>query len=221
MTAIWSERIMKLLITGFEPFGSNQINPSEEVVTALAEKEIDGVDLITVILPVERFAGPDTLLRTFISAQPDAVLSLGEAGNNPAIHVERVAVNLLDFLISDNGGHLVTDKPIIKDGPDAYLATLPTREIVQALMDNNIPAQLSYSAGTFLCNEVMYEMLHYLRKHHLDVPAGFVHLPQLPAQVAHAFPTRPSMSLDTMIKGVNVIIQTLAAYLNKSQDSAS
>lgn len=211
---------MKLLITGFEPFGSSQINPSEQVVLALAEKEFEGIELVNAILPVERFAGPDTLLRTFISAQPDVVLCLGEAGGNAAFHVERVAVNLLDFLISDNGGHLITDKPIIKDGPDAYMTTLPTRELVQALVDNNVPARLSYSAGTFLCNEVFYEMLHYLKKHNLAVPAGFVHLPQLPDQVAHLFPPRPSMSLDTMIKGVSIIIQTLAAHFHNENNAS-
>lgn len=208
---------MKLLITGFEPFGGSQINPSEQVVLALAEKEFEGVELITVILPVERFAGPDTLLRTFISAQPDVVLSLGEAGHNPAIRIERIAINLLDFLFSDNGGHLVTDKPIIKDAPDAFFATLPTRQLQQALQDNNIPAHLSNSAGTYLCNQVMYEMLHYLHKHKLTIPAGFIHLPQLPEQVAHTYPSRPSMSLDTMINGVTTIIQTLSTHLNKTQ----
>lgn len=210
---------MKLLLTGFEPFGGSQINPSEQVVQTLAEKEFEGVEIITVILPVERFAGPDTLLRTFISAQPDVVLSLGEAGHNPAIRVERIAINLLDFLISDNGGHLVTDKPIIKDGADAFFATLPTRDLVQALQDNNVPAHLSNSAGTYLCNAVMYEMLHYLHKHKLAVAAGFIHLPQLPEQVAHTFPSRPSMSLDTMIKGITIIIQTLATHLDKTQQS--
>ena len=200
---------MKLLITGFEPYGSSQINPSEQVVQCLAGKEFEGVELITCILPVERFAGPDTLVRTFISAQPDVVLCLGEAPNNPAIRIERVAVNILDFTISDNGGHLVTDKIIIADGPDAYFSTLPTRDIFNALTEKEIPAQISYSAGTFLCNQVMYEILHYIAKHKLSVSAGFIHLPQLPQQVINSTPPRPSMSLETIVQGITAVIQTI------------
>lgn len=202
---------MKLLLTGFEPFGGSKINPSEQVVYKLADQEIAGVDLNTVILPVERFAGPDTLIRTYISAQPDVVLCLGEAGTNTAIAVERVAINLLDFLISDNGGHLITDKPIITDGPPAYFATLPVREMVNVLNEKGIPAQISHSAGTFLCNQVMYEMLHYIHKHQLSTSAGFIHLPQLPQQVAGKLPLRSSMSLEIMVQGVTAVIETLAA----------
>ncbi|HUM72394.1 MAG TPA: pyroglutamyl-peptidase I [Chloroflexota bacterium] len=200
---------MKLLLTGFEPFGNSQINPSEEVVHALAEKEIDGVELFTVILPVERFAGPDTLIRTYISVQPDVVLSLGEAGGVTAVTIERVAINLLDFSISDNGGHLITDKPIIADGLPAYFATLPTRQMLTALTEAGIPGQLSYSAGTFLCNQVMYEMLHYIYKHQLKTSAGFVHLPQLPQQVAGKRPPLPSLSLEMMVAGVTAVIHTI------------
>ena len=206
---------MKLLLTGFEAFGGSQINPSEQVVLALKEKEFDGLDLTTAVLPVERFSGPETLISTFDAVQPDAVISLGEAGNNAAIRVERVAINLLDFLISDNGGHVVTDKPIVDGGPDAFFATLPAREMVQAMRDNGIPAQLSNSAGTYLCNQVMYEMLHHLHTKNIKIPAGFVHLPQLPEQVSAASPLRPSMSLDTMIQGVTVTVQTLVTHLNK------
>lgn len=203
---------MRLLLTGFEPFGSSPINPSEQVVYRLAEEKIDGVEILTVILPVERFAGPDTLIRTYISAQPDVVVSLGEAGNNTAIAVEQIAINWLDFLISDNGGHLVTDKPIVADGPAAFFATLPVRALVKALNEKGIPARISHSAGTFLCNQVMYEMLHYLYKHQLQTPAGFIHLPQLPQQVAGQQPTRPSMSLEMMVEGVTAVIETLAQW---------
>ena len=208
---------MKLLLTGFEPFGNSQLNPSEEVVHALAEKEIDGVELFTVILPVERFAGPDTLIRTYISVQPDVVLSLGEAGGVTAVTIKRVAINLLDFSISDNGGHLVTDKPIIADGSPAYFATLPTRQMVGALTEVGIPAQLSYSAGTFLCNQVMYEILHYLHKHQLKTFAGFVHLPQLPQQAARMPHPSPSMGLEMMIAGVTTVIHTIAQWHTTNQ----
>lgn len=208
---------MKLLLTGFEPFGNSPLNPSEEVVHQLAQQEIEGVELLTVILPVERFTGPDTLIRTYISAQPDVVLSLGEAGGITAVTIERVAINLLDFSISDNGGHLVTDKPINADGPPAYFATLPTRPMVNALTEAGIPAQLSNSAGTFLCNQVMYEMLHYIHKHQLKTPAGFVHLPQLPQQTAGKNYPLPSMSLPLMVAGITAVIHTITHWYTTIQ----
>lgn len=204
---------MKLLLSGFEPFGGSQVNPAAEVVQRLVAQPVEGVELVSVLLPVERFAGPDTLIRTYISTQPDMVLCLGEAGGSPVMRVERVAINLLDFLISDNGGHLVTDKPVAPDGPDAYFTTLPVRPMVQALSAKGVPAQISYSAGTFLCNAVIYDLLHYIHRHQLSSPAGFIHLPQLPQQVAGAIPPRPSMSLETMVCGMTAVIQTLAASI--------
>jgi pyroglutamyl-peptidase len=204
---------MKLLLSGFEPFGGSSINPSEQVVHCLAQTEIQGVELITVILPVDRLTGPDTLVRTYISAQPDMVLSLGEAGGITAVTIERVAINLLNFAIPDNSGSLVTDKTIVGDGPAAYFATLPTRKMFNTLIEKGIPAQLSYSAGAYLCNQVMYEMLHYIHKHQLTTPAGFVHLPQLPEQAATKRPPLPSMSLMMMGEAVTAVIQTLAASI--------
>ncbi|MCP4362888.1 MAG: pyroglutamyl-peptidase I [Chloroflexi bacterium] len=201
---------MKLLLSGFGPFGGRDVNPSEQVVHALAEQEMEGVELVTVILPVERFAGPDTLIRTYITAQPDAVLCLGESSRRAAVSVERIAINLLDYLIADNGGHLVTDKPVVAEGADAYFSTLPIRKMVEALHEAGIPGQVSYSAGTFLCNQVMYEILHYLHKHNLATPAGFIHLPQLPQQTAGSINPQPSMSLETMVRGLTAVIQTIA-----------
>lgn len=203
---------MKLLITGFEPFGKNHVNPSEQVVQQLANQPIDGVELTTAVLPVERFAGPDLLIRTYISAQPDVVLCLGEAGGQAAITVERVAINLLDFPISDNGGHLVTDKTIVSDGLPAYFATLPVRDIVNRLNEQNIPAHLSNSAGTFLCNQVMYEILHHIYKHQLPTRAGFIHLPFLPEQATHKNGMFPSMSLPMMVAAITAVIETIADH---------
>jgi pyroglutamyl-peptidase len=205
---------MKLLLTGFEPFGHSQINPAAEVVRVMAEHEIEGVELVTAVLPVHRFDGPDVLIRTYIKSRPDAVLCLGESGNRMALAIERVAINLLDFRISDNGGHLVTDKPIHENGPAAYFTTLPVRAMVGAVEEIGVPAELSLSAGAFLCNQVIYEILHYIATHRLATPAGFVHLPQLPDQVAGQRPSRPSMSLETMCRGATAVIQTIATHLS-------
>lgn len=203
---------MKLLLTGFEPFGNSPINPSEQLVQQLANQPIDGVELTTAVLPVERFAGPDLLIRTYISAQPDVVLCLGEAGGNTGIAIERVAINVLDFPISDNGGHLVTDKPIVSDGQAAYFSTLPVRTLVNQLKEQNIPAYVSNSAGTFLCNQVMYEILHHIAKHQLSTRAGFIHLPWLPEQSASKGGMMPSMGLPMMVTALTAVIQTLADH---------
>lgn len=202
---------MKLLLTGFEPFGKQAINVSEQVVLHFQEHPIEGVELHTAVLPVDRFSGPDQLLRLFMRLQPDTVICLGQAGGKQAIAIERVAVNLLDFLIPDNGGNLETDKSIQTSGDAAYFATLPVRKMVTAVQNAGIPVQLSLSAGTFLCNQVMYEMLHYIHKFNLSTQAGFIHLPLLPEQVAGEIPLRPSMSLDAICKGVRIAIETLGA----------
>jgi pyroglutamyl-peptidase len=201
---------MKILLTGFEPFNQETINPSQQIVNTLAETDIEGVTLITAVLPIDRFEGPDLLMRTYIKNQPDAVICLGEASNRPTISVERVAINLLDFGIEDNKGVRVTNKAIQPDGPAAYFTSLPALKIVEAMQSADVPASLSLSAGAFLCNQVFYTIMHYLNHYQLSIPAGFIHVPQLPEQVVGKRPLRPSMSLDTMCKGITVALTTLA-----------
>jgi pyroglutamyl-peptidase len=202
---------MRLLLTGFEPFGRSTINPSEQVVRALAAESLDGVSLAPLILPVEREEGPATLLRAVERDQPDAVLCLGEAGRRPAVSVERVAINLLDYAISDNAGNQLVDEPICSQGPAAYFVTLPARAIWAAINGAGVPVELSLSAGSFLCNQVTYELLHYLATRALPIPAGFIHLPFLPAQAASQRPVPPSMSLDTMCLAIRTAIRIIAS----------
>ena len=202
---------MKILLTGFEPFNQETINPSQQIVNAFADANIEGVELITAVLPVDRYEGPDTLIRTYIRNQPNAVVCLGEAGSQSAIAVERIAVNLLDFGIEDNNGIVVTDKPVQPDGPAAYFTSLPARKIVEAMQTAGVPATLSLSAGTFLCNQVFYTIMHYLHNYQIAIPAGFIHVPQLPEQVVGKRPLRPSMSLDTLCRGITIALKTIAA----------
>jgi pyroglutamyl-peptidase len=210
----------KLLLTGFEPFGSQTINPSQLVVEQLAKTILPNIKLQTAVLPVDRFDAPDALLRTFIKVQPDAVICLGEAGGRTAIALERIAINLLDFNIADNKQYQVTDKPIHPEGPAAYFSTLPLRKIVAGINEAKIPAVLSLSAGTFLCNQIMYELLHYLNRYQINIPAGFIHLPQLPEQVIGERPTPASMSLETICKAILVTIQTMFPPGESANDSA-
>ena len=203
---------MKLLITGFEPFGESKINPSEQVVRALAREKIAGVEMHTAILPVERVRGPQVLLDAVKRVQPDAVLCLGEAQRRMAISIERVAINLMDYRMPDNAGQKIVDEPIARDGPAAYFCTLPVRAMFDAVRAAGIPAELSLSAGAYLCNQVLYTLVHHLAQNKSRTRAGFIHLPALPEQVStrDAVTLGASMSLETMVIGVRTAIQIIA-----------
>jgi pyroglutamyl-peptidase len=201
---------MKILLTGFEPFDKSPINPSEQVVQALAAETIPGVKLETAILPVDYASGPDVLLQACDTSQPDAVLCLGQASGRKVISIERVAVNLLDFRIPDNAGNQINDQPVVADGKAAYFITLPVREIFETLKTNSIPVELSLSAGAYLCNQVIYSLLHHLHSQGSQAMAGFIHLPDLPEQSAARSRPTPSMSLETMIQGIRTTLEVIA-----------
>ena len=202
---------MKLLLSGFEPFDGSAINPSEQVILRLEHYSLPGVELVRVVLPVDAARGPAALIEAFEENSPDVVLSLGEASGRSALSVERIAVNLMDFRIPDNSGASVVDQPIIPGGPAAFFSTLPIRLIVDRLREAGIPAELSLSAGAYLCNQVFYTMLHHLASRKLSIPAGFIHLPRLPAQVSTQKSSVPSMSLETSLAGVQRTIEVIAA----------
>ncbi len=205
-----------ILVTGFEPFGKSSINPSEQVVQRLASRHFDDFAVVTAVLPVQRSRGPEVLRTAVLQTNPDAIICLGEAGGRHAISIERVAVNLLDYGIADNDGQQVQDEPIVGDGPAAYFTTLPVRQLKQAVQAAGIPAELSLSAGAYLCNQVTYELLHFLAQQQLAIPAGFVHLPFLPQQAATRPRNYPSMALETMITAVSTILHTLHEHLKVS-----
>lgn len=197
---------MKLLLTGFEPFGGSPVNPSERVVRAIERQGLENIQLQTAILPVDRVAGPAALIRAVQTGKPDAVLCLGEASRRAVISVERIAVNLMDYRIADNAGHRVVDEPIVRDGPAAFFVTLPVRAMLDAVCAAGVPVELSLSAGSFLCNQVIYTLLHYVAQNDLQIPAGFIHLPPLPEQVVGKNPPVASMALETMVAGIRAAI---------------
>ena len=201
---------MKILLTGFEPFDNSPINPSEQIVRTLANESIQGIQIETSVLPVDFKLGPTVLLNAVKVSEPEAIFCLGQANRRAVISIERVAINLLDFRIPDNAGNQVEDQPIELNGPAAYFTTLPVRKIFSVLKENGIPAELSLSAGTYLCNQVMFTLLHYLKEQDLKIPAGFIHLPALPEQAAQMKGSVPSMSLETMIRGIRLAIQVIA-----------
>ena len=197
---------MKILVTGFAPFGGERINPSWEAVRRLPDR-IGGAELIKHEIPTEFNASGAVLHGLLEQLRPDAVLCVGQYGGANCIRVERVAVNLRDARIADNGGKQPMDESIVPGGPDAYFATIPTRKIVDALREQNIPAQLSYSAGTFVCNNLLYCALHESAQRYPALRCGFVHVPYLPEQAKDG--NAPSMSLELMVKALETAVEVI------------
>lgn len=198
---------MKILVTGFTPFGGERINPSWEAVKRLPDR-IGEAELIKREIPTEFNASGAVLHELLEQLRPDAVLCVGQYGGANCIRVERVAVNLRDARIADNAGRQPADEPVVPGGPDAYFATVPTRRIVDALRERDIPAQLSYSAGTFVCNNLLYCALHESVQHDPAPRCGFVHVPYLPEQTKDG--SAPSMSLELMVKALETAVEVLA-----------
>lgn len=201
-----------ILLTGFEPFGDHAINPSALVAEALAGATFAGAVVRAAILPVDAARVGPLLHGLLEETRPVVALALGLAAGRAALHVERVAVNVRDFAIADNAGAQATGDPICAAGPDAYLATVPVRALVTAIRAAGVPACLSNTAGTYLCNQALYTLMHLVAGWAAPRPrCGFIHLPCLPAQAAqHArsFGDEgwPSMSLATMCDGVRAAL---------------
>lgn len=194
----------QILLTGFEPFHTATVNPTKEVVLALEAENING--LTTAVLPVE-FGRSWKVLETLIKEQqPDYVIALGQAEGRSQITPEQIAINLDDARIPDNAGNQPSNQKIIADGEDGLFTTLPALEIVELLRNSNIPAAVSLSAGTFVCNHVFYQLQHHLKNS--KVRSGFIHVPLLDTQIAE-FPGQPSMPLERMIEGIKAILELL------------
>ena len=192
---------MRILLTGFEPFGKATLNPSSEIV-----KQISGDNIVTAILPVAYAQSAEKLLALIAEHNPDVVISLGQAEGRTHISPERIAINLDDARLADNEGVIRNDVPIIAGGPVAYESTLPIKEIVKAINDAGVPATISLSAGAFLCNHVFYVAQDHFKD--TKVRSGFVHVPLMDEQ-AGEFPGLPTMPLDQMIKAVRTMLEAL------------
>ena len=207
---------MKLLVTGFEPFNGGSVNPSQQIVHRLTAPE--DVKLIKEILPVE-FKNTTVRLKELLSKhQPDIVLLIGQAGGRAEISVERVAINVDNVkssngkkILPDNAGDTPVDECIEAEGAAAYFATLPLWEIVEAVQEKGIPAAISNSAGTYVCNHVMYEVLYLAATQYPQMKAGFVHVPFLPEQIANRVDKErlAAMSLDDMITALQAVLEIL------------
>jgi len=174
----------RALITGFEPYGGRGLNPAAEVANRLDGEVLGGVDVVGRTFPVSYQSLRANVEQAIDEVDPALVIAFGLWPGQPMIRLERVALNLADFDIDDNDGLLLSDQPLVAGGATARLATLPLRAIERALLDAGIPVEVSNTAGTFLCNAVLYAALDVLEARGTAVPCGFIHLPYLPAQVA-------------------------------------
>ena len=199
---------MKIIVTGFDPFGGEKINPSIECVKALPE--IEGVELIRLELPTVFKESAKRLNEVINDVKPDAVLSVGQAGGRAGITMERIAINVNDARIPDNISQQPIDEEIQVEGEAAYFSTLPIKRIVKAIREAGISAEVSNSAGTFVCNHIMYQALFAATKADKPFKAGFMHIPFIPEQTTD----KPSLSLDKSTKALQIAIETIRDYIN-------
>ena len=196
--------IKKVLLTGFEPFGGASFNPSGAVVQAIAKRGIDGIEIVTAILPVEFKRSAEMLVGLISSHRPDVVISLGQAEGRDFIGPEQVAINLADGRIADNAGVRIVNQSINPSAADGYSSTLPIRAIVDAISSLGIAAKISYSAGTFICNEIFFATQSFLQES--EVISGFIHLPLAPNQ-ATEFPGLPTMPIEDQVNAIEAAIK--------------
>lgn len=197
------------LVTGFEPFGGETVNPSWSVAAALDGERIGGLRVRAVQLPCVFGAALDALDAALAAHRPALVLALGQAAGRCDFSLERVAINVDDARIADNAGAKPVDEPIVAGAPAGHFSTLPIKAIVVALRQAGLPASVSQSAGTFVCNHVFFGLMDRLA-HRTGVRGGFMHLPLLPEQAARA-PAQPSLPLDLMVSGTRLVLATAAA----------
>lgn len=196
---------MKLLVTGFDPFGGEALNPSIEAVKKI-KKEIAGVCIETLELPTVFGKSASVLVDAIETIKPDWVICVGQAGGRSQITFERVAINVADASIADNEGNAPIDQAIESDGPAAYFTTLPIKAMTSALKARGIPASVSNTAGTYVCNHIMYTALHYASAKMPHVKAGFIHIPYLLDQVVSK-PGVAGMPLDTIVLALEIAIE--------------
>ncbi len=197
---------MKILITCFDPFGNMPVNASKEVLDKIDETKFDA-EIYKIEIPTIRYQSLEKVQKAIEELHPDVVISLGQAGGREDITIERVGINVDDFRIPDNGNNSPQDEPIYTDGPDAYFSTLPIRKMVNAIKENNIKASISNTAGTFVCNHVLYGTRYYLAHHYPNTKSGFIHVPFLKEQGEPL--NKPYMELDDIVKGIEISIQAI------------
>ncbi|MFN2743981.1 pyroglutamyl-peptidase I [Bacillus sp. z60-18] len=200
----------KVLLTGFDPFGGEPVNPSWEAVKRLDGDRTDDTVIAVEQIPTVFHQSADVLEKAIAKHAPDAVICVGQAGGRLHITPERVAINIDDARIPDNRGQEPIDEYISPEGPAAYWSSLPIKRIVKSLRENGIPASVSNSAGTFVCNHLFYRLMRYIDRTSSNMRGGFIHIPYLPEQTVDK--KEPSLSLETIIKGLRIAASVTANH---------
>lgn len=205
---------MKILVTGFDPFGGEKINPALETIKRLPDAVL-GARIIKLEIPTVVEKSLAKIQEAVEKENPDVVLSIGQAGGRSEITVERVGINIDDCRIPDNEGNQPIDEPIVAGGPSAYFVTVPIKAIVEKIKANKIPASISNTAGTFICNHVCYGVAHLAAARTAagkPMKSGFIHIPFLPEQVIGKPALTPSMSLETIVSGITHALEAIVEH---------
>lgn len=205
---------MKILLSAFEPFGGENINPTQIILQKLPDT-LEGIDLVKVNVPVEFDTCTEMVMSAVRREIPDAVILLGQAGGRDAVTPERIGINVDDARIPDNVGKCPKEEPIDPEGPAAYFSTLPVREIAEAIAEKGIPARISNSAGTYVCNHLMYSVLHSFAKEGRSIPCGFIHVPYLLEQVTDKEGVY-GMAIEEMREAIETAVLTVAKNISKN-----
>ena len=200
---------MKALVTGFDPFGGDEVNPSSLAVGKL-KKRIGGLVVHTATLPTSYAKSAGVLRAAIAKTKPDIVLCVGQAGGRSELCLERVAINVQDARIRDNDGKQPIDKPVVADGPAAHFATLPIKACVAAMRKAGLPAVVSNTAGTFVCNHIFYALMDMAAVHPIPMRGGFLHIPYVPEQAAR-LGGAPSMAVEDIVRGIEIVLEVSSA----------
>lgn len=204
---------MKILVTGFDPFGTDTINPAIEAVKLLPDK-IDDVEIIKLEIPTVYYKSAEIVKEAIQQYSPDYVVHIGQAGGRAELTPERVAINIDDARIADNDGQQPIDQAIHEDGDAAYFSQLPIKAMVEYMRKENVPSSISNTAGTFVCNHIMYQTLYLSHKDFPEIKSGFMHIPFIPEQVIHRT-NMPSISLDNIVKGITASLKAIVDFHDK------
>ncbi len=200
---------MKILVTGFDPFGGESLNPAFEAVKLLPDN-IAGAKIIKLEIPTVFGKGAMAVEKAIEEHKPNCVVCIGQAGGRSCISIEKVGINYIDARIPDNDGNQPLDVKIKEDGETAYFATLPIKAMVENVRKHGIQSHLSFTAGTYVCNDVMYSLLYYISKNNLDIKGGFIHVPYTISQTVDKANGTPGWSEDCIAKGLEYAIEAIA-----------
>jgi len=200
---------MRALVTGFDPFGGDKVNPSSLAVSRL-KRRVGRIEIVTAVLPTSYATSAKVLRKAIDRARPDIVLCVGQAGGRTDLCLERVGINVQDARIPDNDRKQPIDVPVSAKGPAAYFATLPIKACVAAMRKAGLPAIVSNTAGTFVCNHILYSLMDIIAGHSRPMRGGFLHIPYVPEQAAR-LGAAPSMAVDDIARGIEIILRTSAA----------